>query len=279
MVHNPVFIDDEWRASDLLSHREELAERWLTGSGIEIGALHQPLKLKAGVAVRYVDYKTKAENRVRYPELADREIVETDIVDDGFVLHAITEHSLDFIVGNHALEHSPDPYGTLLRWKSRLKPGGLLYFALPIAERCYDRGRPLTTLDHLLEDHRMFSACDRNRVLERTAAHVKEFLQISDANIRRQNGMKNILTEQEVEESCDRLMSGLREATKPGGGRNGGLITMHVQYLNRIYDVHYHTFSPKSLHGFIGCFCTSEGCELLELKKSGGLECVVVLRS
>ena len=120
---------------------------------MEIGALHKPVKIRDSATVKYVDYKTLEENRKRSPELAGEEIVQTDVVDDGFVLEKIPNSSVDFIVANHALEHSPDPYGTLLTWKDKIAVGGILFVAVPIADRCYDRGRPITTLKHLLEDH------------------------------------------------------------------------------------------------------------------------------
>ena len=122
-------------------------------------------------------------------ELIGHNIVNTDVVDDGFILNKFPDRSLDFVIANHALEHSPDPYGTLLRWRRKLRRRGLLYFALPIAEKCYDRGRPLTSLDHLIEDHRLFTALATDQILEVTREHLREFMQISDANIRRMNEM------------------------------------------------------------------------------------------
>ena len=110
-------IDDEFNEKDTICHREEIA-RDLRGSGIEIGALHKPLKIQKYATVKYLDYKSKIENEQRYPELVDFEIVETHIIDDGFVLNNVELNSLDFIIANHALEHSPDALGTLEKWKS-----------------------------------------------------------------------------------------------------------------------------------------------------------------
>jgi SAM-dependent methyltransferase len=276
---NSKFIDDEWRVFDKVCHREPLASQWLTGDGIEIGALHSPLKLKDGVTVRYIDYKTKAENQARYPELAMFDIVNTDIVDDGFILNKIVDHSLDFIIANHALEHTPDPYGTLLKWKSKLRHHGVLYFALPIAEKCYDRGRPLTSLAHLLDDHRFFFASDTARILKATEDHLREFMRISDANIRRMNQIDYILDEQEINESCNKMMAILKSSVATAKPNYNDLITAHVLHLNKAYDIHYHTFSPTSLYAFVTYFCDREKCELIEIKKSGGGECIVIIRN
>jgi SAM-dependent methyltransferase len=276
---NRKFIDDEWRESDLVCHRESLASQWLRGDGIEIGALHKPLKLKDGVTVRYIDYKTKAESQARYPELAMFDIVNTDIVDDGFVLNKIADHSLDFIIANHALEHTPDPYGTLLKWKSKLRHHGVLYFALPIVEKCYDRGRSLTSLAHLLDDHRLFSTSDTARILKVSEDHLREFLRISDANIRRENQIDHILDEQEIDEACNKLMVILKSSVATAKPNYNDLIKAHVLHLNKAYDIHYHTFSPTSLYAFVTYFCDREKCEFIEIKKSGGGECIAIIRN
>jgi hypothetical protein len=273
--HRP--IDDKWRTLDRLSYREPIARKWLAGEGIEIGALHQPVILPDRVRVHYVDYKTKAENQTRYPELGEYSLVDTNIVDDGFILNKIADSSLDFIIANHALEHSPDPYGTLLRWKSKLRHRGLLYFALPIADKCYDRGRILTTLAHLVDDHCLFSTTDIHGILAVTKGHLREFLRISDANIRRQNHMDHIMDEQEIEQSCTDLMLVLTERIMQSNRTYNDLITAHVVGLNQVYDIHYHTFSPTSLSAFVSYFCDKEGGEVVELKKSGSDECIVLL--
>jgi hypothetical protein len=150
---------------------------------------------------------------------------------------------------------------------------------LPIAEMCYDRGRPLTSLDHLIDDHRLFTTLAADQILEVTREHLREFLQISDANIRRMNKMPHILDAQEIETSCRRLSSTLAEVLSKPGLTYDDLITAHIRHLNRVYDIHYHTFSPTSLHELVTHFCKRAKGKLLEIKKSGGGECIVVLRS
>ena len=199
-------------------------------------------------------------------------------MDDGFILSKVADHSQDFVIANHALEHSPDPYGTLLKWKSKLRPRGLLYFALPIADKCYDRGRPLTTLEHFLEDHRLFSVADITRLLATTEGHLREFLSISAVNIRRQTEPDYIPDEQEIERLCSDLISDMKEAVLQSNQTYNDLITAHVVGLNQVYDIHYHTFSPVSLSEFVTYFCEHESCEVVEFKKSGGGECIVLLR-
>lgn len=270
-------LADEFSGPDLSCARETLARRHLRGEGIEIGALHKPLRVDPTVArVRYVDYKTKAENRERYRELAGEEIVETDIVDDGFVLGSVPDDSLDFLVANHALEHSPDPLGTIRRWLGKLRRGGALFVAVPIAARCYDEGRPLTTLEHFEEDHRQFTGLRKDDVLRVTAGHLREFLAISGANIRRMNGLPPADPAQDARLVSD-LLEGLTAEVLRASDYSG-LMNAHIQKINRIYDVHYHTFSPGSYEDFLRHCGRLHGADLEALAKNGGGECVGIVR-
>lgn len=271
-------VDDVFRGDDMVSRRESLAARFLRGSGIEIGALHKPLKVPDGVIVRYVDYKTLEANRARYPELSGEAIVETDIVDDGFVLRHFEDASLDFIVANHAIEHSPDPYGTLLSWARKVRPGGILYFAVPVAEKCFDKGRPLASVQHLLSDHTDFLAGDVNRLLSTTYAHLLDFMQVSDRAIRVANGL-NPMTESEARDFAGRLVAGLASRLDAAEATYDARISAFVESLNKLYDVHYHAFSPTSLHRFLREVARREGFFDLEaFEKSGSGEVIAVVR-
>jgi len=53
----------------------------------------------------------------------------------GIEVHAdantIEDEVADIIISNHAFEHIPDPYHTLLTLKNKLKPGGLIIIVVP----------------------------------------------------------------------------------------------------------------------------------------------------
>src|SRR5262245_16441069 len=85
--------------------RETIASVFLRGNGIEIGALHQPLKVPDGVQVRYVDRMPTAELKTHYPDLASLPLVEIDVIDNGETLGALADASEDFAIANHFLEH------------------------------------------------------------------------------------------------------------------------------------------------------------------------------
>jgi 2-polyprenyl-3-methyl-5-hydroxy-6-metoxy-1,4-benzoquinol methylase len=133
--------------------RSMLSSRYLQGSGIEIGALHQPMAIPAGCKVAYVDRMNVDDLRRQYPELADEPLVDVDFIDDGEKLTTFGSSSQDFIIANHFLEHTQDPIGTIKRHMEVLKPDGVLYMAIPDKRMTFDRKRPITTLAHLYQDH------------------------------------------------------------------------------------------------------------------------------
>jgi len=133
--------------------RRELADEFLLGSGIEIGALHLAMTLPEGSQVRYVDRMQVAELREHYPELAGWELAPVDVVDDGELLTTIGPESVDFIVANHFLEHCEDPIRTLETHLGKLRPGGTLFYAVPDKRYTFDHRRPRTPLSHLIADH------------------------------------------------------------------------------------------------------------------------------
>lgn len=272
------FIDaDEFTGIELLCNRNMIAQFYLSGRGIEIGALHKPLQVPAQrCTVQYVDYKTYEENRARYPELEKEQIVHTDIIDDGFILGKVPNTSQDFIIANHALEHSPDPYGTLANWMTKLKPGGVVYAAIPIAEKCYDKGRPITSLQHLVDDHDFFSSSDKPAILEVTREHIWEFICISDKNIRESMGLEPASRDSQTD-MCRSLMSGLENACH-NAKTYDQLIGVHVHHINKLYDIHYHTFTPRSYETFLRYFSDQTGALLENVIKNGSGECIGIVR-
>jgi SAM-dependent methyltransferase len=139
----------------MLAKRCAVSARYLAGDGIEIGALHHPLWVDpARARVRYVDRLTVADLRRQYPELAAYELVPVDVVDDGETLSRFEDGSLDFIVGNHMLEHCENPLGTMRNHLRKVRRGGLLYYAVPDKRMSFDVDRPLTPFEHLVRDDR-----------------------------------------------------------------------------------------------------------------------------
>jgi SAM-dependent methyltransferase len=142
-------------------NRRAIANRYLRGNGLEIGALHNPLRVPSSARVRYVDRLTVPELERQYPELRREKLVAVDIVDDGEHLTTVPDASQDFVIANHFLEHCQDPLGALESMLRVLRPGGVLYLAVPDRRFNFDADRPVTPLEHVLEDHRAGPAGSR----------------------------------------------------------------------------------------------------------------------
>jgi predicted SAM-dependent methyltransferase len=159
--------------------REDLARRYLAGSGIEIGALAFPLRMPPGVKVRYVDYLPREDliqvNRktLAFANLDPRGIPEIDVVDDAARLARFADGSVDFVVANHVIEHMEDPIDALGHMLRVIRLGGILFLAVPDARHTYDAARSRTTIEHVLRDHRDGPHVSRD-------AHYEEWARILD---------------------------------------------------------------------------------------------------
>jgi SAM-dependent methyltransferase len=136
-----------------LDARAEFAARYLQGEGLEIGPLHLPLKMPPHARPRYVDRMPVEKLREEYPELAGWKLTPVDVIDDGERLATIDEGSQDFIVANHFLEHCENPIGTIETHLGKLKPGGVLFYAVPDKRYTFDFRRPVVTLEHMVVDY------------------------------------------------------------------------------------------------------------------------------
>ncbi len=119
-----------------------------------MGALHRPLPVSRGARVRYVDRMDVETLRRHYPELNDEPLVPVDLIDNGEELATVGDASQDFLIANHFLEHTQDPIATLQNHLRVLRPGGHLYLAIPLKDASFDARRPVTSVEHLMQDHR-----------------------------------------------------------------------------------------------------------------------------
>ncbi len=126
--------------------------RRLAGEGVEIGALASPLWLPPGAAVLFVDKFDYEKLCAHNPDVPREAIRRPDVVCDTDTLDGLPSGRFDFLIACHVLEHAHDPIRALLAWHRVLKPGGRVLCILPDARYTFDRGRPLTTVEHLLWD-------------------------------------------------------------------------------------------------------------------------------
>jgi SAM-dependent methyltransferase len=134
---------------------------WLRGAGIEIGALHHRLAVPPGVNVTYVDWKDEAGLRKHYPELDRESFAPVSVIASAEDLSPFGDESLDFVIANHLLEHLEQPIQALKEFQRVLKPGGVLYMALPDRRLTFDKARALTTTEHIFEEQRTGAEANR----------------------------------------------------------------------------------------------------------------------
>lgn len=125
--------------------------RWLSGRGIELGALNNPLRLPAEVEVRYVDREPTEALRRHYPDLDY--MVPVSIIGDAHELTALGSDTEDFVVANHVIEHLEDPIRGLQEIARVTRPGGLIFLAVPDQRATVDRHRPVTPLVHIVDEY------------------------------------------------------------------------------------------------------------------------------
>lgn len=131
--------------------RQELADKYIKGDGIEIGALCHPLPTSANVV--YIDRFDREGLHEQYPDIPIEDMVIVNIVADGETLKIFDSGSRDFIIANHFLEHCANPIKTLKNWVRVLKPGGVIFCAVPNKNECFDRDRDTTTYPHLIDEY------------------------------------------------------------------------------------------------------------------------------
>jgi predicted SAM-dependent methyltransferase len=161
--------------------REFVADTYIRGQGIEIGALHMPLGVPRSARVKYVDRLSVPDLRKHYPELNDKNLVEVDIIADGERLESISDATQDFVIANHFVEHCQNPIAAILNMFRVLKPGGVLYLALPDKRCSFDVDRPVTPFEHLLRDYHDGPAWSRRQHFEEWTRLVNKVLDDEEA--------------------------------------------------------------------------------------------------
>jgi predicted SAM-dependent methyltransferase len=80
----------------------------------------------------------------------------------------------DFILTSHVIEHIANPIKTIKLWSDLLlNESGYILSIMPDYRFCFDRKRPLTTIDHIKEDY-------NNNVSEDDTTHIEEQKQLHD---------------------------------------------------------------------------------------------------
>jgi SAM-dependent methyltransferase len=95
---------------------------------------------------------------------------------DGSDLSSVVDHSYDFILSSHNLEHFANPVKALREWRRVARPDGALILVLPNHAKTFDHRRAPTTVEHMLQDY------ERN-TQEDDLSHLSEILQLHDLSM------------------------------------------------------------------------------------------------
>ena len=91
-------------------------------------------------------------------------------------LTMVDDESHDFVLSSHCLEHLADPLGGPEEWMRVLRPAGVLALVVPHKDATFDHRRPVTTLQHLLDDR-------ERRTAEDDQTHLDEVLRLTDLSL------------------------------------------------------------------------------------------------
>jgi SAM-dependent methyltransferase len=87
---------------------------------------------------------------------------------DASDLSRIPDETYDFVMSSHVIEHIANPIRALKEWRRILKPDGAAIFVVPHRDYGFDHRRPLTTLQHMLDDYERSIGDDDQTHLQET---------------------------------------------------------------------------------------------------------------
>lgn len=95
---------------------------------------------------------------------------------DAVELSPVPSRTYEVVISSHALEHIANPLKALHDWLRTLKDGGIFLLVVPQKDSTFDHQRPLTTLEHVIDDF--------NRgIKEDDLTHLDEILQCHDLRL------------------------------------------------------------------------------------------------
>ncbi|NND81718.1 MAG: methyltransferase domain-containing protein [Gammaproteobacteria bacterium] len=219
--------------------KNQLAFEYLHGTGVELGALHNPVPLDPNKAtVVYADRLCKADAIAAFPELesAAELIVESDLlVDlDNDDLSFISERGMDFVIANHVIEHVVNPIRFLKKVSDNLPVGGRFFLTVPNKEFTHDKNRKLTRYRHLWLEYYL-----NTKRLSNT--HIKDYLR----------------NKSEVEQVHPKTAEYFKQNNLPLSYYDGNRIPLNPISRSRLYQyhrgrsIHVHVWNRESFDFFL----------------------------
>jgi|WetSurMetagenome_2_1015567.scaffolds.fasta_scaffold01426_27 SAM-dependent methyltransferase len=129
------------RCGNACAHITEKAEQLCDGVGLDIGAGGFPFGSSFPVRDS-VNYIYRNGKQVKRP---------APLIDgvNAYNLRCFADASMDYIFSSHCLEHLEKPFEALQLWKTKLKPGGILFLYLPHPDmKLWNPGSPWVRAAH-----------------------------------------------------------------------------------------------------------------------------------
>jgi SAM-dependent methyltransferase len=175
-IKNP--IKRKWLRFDFLFKNKK---------GLEIGGPSAFFQLKSPLPIyawaKRIDGVNFSNNTLWEGALQEGELYQYSKNKKGFQfiheatsLTGIPNSTYDFIISCHSLEHTANPIKALMEWKRVLGDKGSLALILPDKNYTFDFLRPITTIEHLIEDY-------KNHTSEMDETHFEEVITLSDLTI------------------------------------------------------------------------------------------------
>ena len=86
----------------------------------------------------------------------------------------IADDTYDAVISSHVIEHFANPIRALVAWRRVVRRGGLVLIVAPHHQGTFDRNRPVTALQHLIDDY-------ERKTPEDDLTHLEETLLLHDA--------------------------------------------------------------------------------------------------
>jgi hypothetical protein len=96
-------------------------------------------------------------------------------------LSQIKDSQYDFLLSSEMIQHIANPLKALYEWKRVLAEKGVMVLIIPNMTKTFDHNRPLTALQHLIEDY-------DNKTGEADLTHLEEALKYHDLSMDRPAG-------------------------------------------------------------------------------------------
>jgi SAM-dependent methyltransferase len=91
-------------------------------------------------------------------------------------LSEIASDTYDAVLASHVLEHTANPLKAIHEWLRVIRPGGTLVIVVPNRVANFDRKRPFTSIEHILDDFSKHRSED-------DLTHLEEILQLHDLSL------------------------------------------------------------------------------------------------